>query len=102
MVELTDVLTRLSLAVVNLGKCPLAAKSSQVIESVSVRKLSEQKVGLEIMQVAVEKYIQSNEENGTSAALLTLTDMVNDAYKQIKIVHTVLTVEHHGFYMSEL
>ena len=92
----------LRMAAVNLGKYILAAESSKVIESVSVRKLSEQKVGLEIMQVAVEKYIQSNEENGTSAALLTLTDMVNDAYKQIKIVHNVLAVERHGFYMSEL
>ena len=92
----------LRMAAVNLGNYILAAESSKVIESVSVRKLSEQKVGLEIMQVAVEKYIQSNEEKGTDAALLTLTDMVNDAYKQIKIVHNVLTVERHGFYMSEL
>ena len=61
------------MAAVNLGNYILAAESSKVIESVSVRKLSEQKVGLEIMQVAVEKYIQSNEENGTSAALLTQT-----------------------------
>ena len=90
------------MAAVNLGNYILAAESSKVIESVSVRKLSEQKVGLEIMQVAVEKYIQSNEEKGTDAALLTLTDMVNDAYKQIKIVHNVLAVERHGFYMSEL
>ena len=92
----------LRIAAVNLGKYILAAGSSKVIESVSVRRLSEQKAGLEIMQVAVEKYIQSNEEKGTDAALLTLTDMVNDAYKPIRIVHNVLTIERHGFYMSEL
>ena len=86
----------------NLGKCILAAESSQVIEPDYVTKLSEQKAGLETMQVALEIYIQNNEEKGTDAALLTLTDMVNDAYKQIKIVHNVLTVERHGFYMSEL
>ena len=86
----------------NLGKYILAAESSKVIEPVYATKLSEQKAGLETMQVALEIYIQNNEEKGTDAALLTLTDMVNDAYKQIKIVHTVLTVERHGFYMSEL
>ena len=86
----------------NLGKCILAAERSQVIEPVTVTKLSVQKAGLETVQVALEIYIQNNEEKGTDAALLTLTDMVNDAYKQIKIVHNVLTVERHGFYMSEL
>ena len=90
------------MAAVNLGNYILAAESSKVIEPVSVTKLSEQKAGLEIMQVALEKYIQNNEEKGTDAALLTLTDMVNDAYKQIRIVHNVLTIERHGFYMSEL
>ena len=53
------------------------------------------------MQVALEIYIQNNEEKGTDAALLTLTDMVNDACKQNRIVHNVLTIERHGFYMSE-
>ena len=86
----------------NLGKCILAAERSQVIEPVSVTKLSEQKAGLETMQVALEIYIQNNEENGTDAALLTLTDMVNDACKPIRIVHNVLTIERHRFYMSEL
>jgi hypothetical protein len=100
-VELYAVRTNLLEAVMNLGKCILAAERSQVIEPVSVTKLSEQKAGLETMQVALEIYIQNNEEKGTDAALLTLTDMVNDACKQNRIVHNVLTIERHGFYMSE-
>ena len=72
VVELTDVLTRLSLAVVNLGKCILAAEGSQVIESVSVTKLSEQKAELECMKVAIEMYIQNNKEHDTDVALVTL------------------------------
>ena len=100
--ELTDVLTKLSLAVVNLGKCILAAESSQVIESVSVTKLSEQKAELECMKVAIETYIENNKEHDTDAALVTLTDMVNDACSQSRIVHNVLTIERHGFYLSEL
>ena len=86
----------------NLGKCILAAERSQVIEPVTVTKLSEQKAGLETMQVALEIYIQNNEEQDTDAALGTLTDMVNDACKQSRLVHNVLTIERHGFYMSEL
>ena len=101
VVELNDVLTRLSLAVVNLGKCILAAESSQVIESVSVTKLSVQKAELENMKDAIEAYIGNNKEHGTDAALGTLTDMVNDACKQSRIVNTVLTLEHHRFYESE-
>ena len=101
VVELTDVLTRLSLAVVNRGKCILAAESSQVIESVSVTKLSEQKAELEYMKVAIETYIENNKEDGTDAALVTLTDMVNDARKQIRIVCTVLTLEHQNLYQYD-
>ena len=101
VVELNDVLTRLSLAVVNLGKCILAAESSQVIESVSVTKLSVQKAELENMKDATEAYIGNNKEHDTDAALGTLTDMVNDACKQSRIVNTVLTLEHHRFYESE-
>ena len=85
------------MAVVNLGKSILAAESSQVIEPVSVTKLSEQKAELECMKVAVETYIQNNKEHDTDAALVTLTDMVNDACKQSRIVHTVLTIEHYRF-----
>ena len=101
MVELTDVLTRLSLAVVILGRCILAAESSQVIESVSVTKLSEQKAELECMKVAIETYIENNKEHETDAALVTLTDMVNDACKQSRIVRTVLTLEHQKLYESD-
>ena len=101
VVELTDVFTRLSQAVVDLGECIPAAESSQVIESVSVTKLSEQKAELEYMKVAIGTYIENNKEDGTDAALVTLTDMVNDACKQSRIVHTVLTIEHHKFYESE-
>ena len=85
----------------NLGKCILAAERSQVIEPVSVTKLSEQKAGLETMQVALEIYIQNNEEKGTDAALVTLTDMVNDACKQSRIVRTVLTLEHQNLYQYD-
>ena len=46
-------------------------------------------------------YIQNNEEHDTDAALVTLTDMVNDACKQSRIVHKVLAIERHGFYVSE-
>ena len=95
--ELYVVRMNLLMAVVNLGKSILAAESSQVIEPVSVTKLSEQKAGLECMKVALEMYIRNNED----AALVTLTDMVNDACKQSRIVHNVLTIERHGFYMSE-
>ena len=52
--ELYAVRTNLLMAVVNLGKSILAAERSQVIEPVSVTKLSEQKAGLESMQVALE------------------------------------------------
>ena len=89
------------MAVVNLGRSILAAESSQVIEPVSVTRLSEQKAGLECMKVALEMYIQDNEEHDTDAALVTLTDMVNDACKQSRVVHKVLTIERHGFYVSE-
>ena len=102
VVELNDVLTRLSLAVVNLGKCILAAESSQVIESVSVTKLSVQKAELENVKDAIEAYIRNNKEHDTDAAFMgTLTDMVNDACKQSRIVNTVLTLEHYKFYESE-
>ena len=57
MVELYAVRTNLLEAVMNLGKCILAAERSQVIEPVTVTKLSEQKAGLETMQVALEIYI---------------------------------------------
>ena len=53
------------------------------------------------MKVAIETYVENNKEDGTDAALVTLTDMVNDACKQSRIVHNVLTIERHGFYMSE-
>ena len=101
VVELNDVLTRLSLAVDNLGKCILAAESSQVIEPVSVTKLSVQKAELENMKDAIEAYIGNNKEHDTDAALGTLADMVNDACKQSRIVNTVLTLEHYKFYESE-
>ena len=101
VVELTDVFTRLSQAVVDLGECIPAAESSQVIESVSVTKLSEQKAELEYMKVAIETYIENNKEDGTDAALVTLTDMVNDARKQIRIVCTVLTLEHQNLYQYD-
>ena len=52
--ELYVVRMNLRMAVVNLGKSILAAESSQVIELVSVTKLSEQKAGLETMQVALD------------------------------------------------
>ena len=99
--ELYVVRMNLHMAVVNLGKSILAAERSQVIEPVSVTKLSEQKAGLECMKVALEMYIQSNEEHDTDAALVTLTDMVNDACKQSRIVRTVLTIENYKFYESE-
>ena len=54
LVELYGVHMNLRVAAVNLGKSILAAESSQVIEPVSVTKLSEQKAGLETMQVAQE------------------------------------------------
>ena len=52
------------------------------------------------MKVAIEAYIGNNKEHDTDAALGTLTDMVNDACKQSRIVRTVLTLEHHKFYES--
>ena len=99
--ELYAVRANLLMAVVNLGKSILAAESSQVIEPVSVTKLSEQKAELECMKVARETHIHNNKEHDTDAALVTLTDMVNDACKQSRIVRTVLSIEHYKFYESE-
>ena len=101
LVELTDVFTRLSQAVVDLGECIPAAESSQVIESFSVTKLSELKAELEYMKVAMEMYIENNKEDGTDAALVTVTDMVTDACRQSRIVRTVLTLEHQNLYQYD-
>ena len=53
------------------------------------------------MKVAIETYVENNKEDGTDAALVTLTDMVNDACKQSRIVRTVLTLEHQKLYQYD-
>ena len=84
VVELTNVLTRISLEAANMGDCILAAENSQVIAPASVTTLSAAKDSLHVVTAAIEMYMENNKEDDTVAIKGRANATVDEACEQCR------------------